>query len=70
MRSKSFELLHSLRETPIGHEISVKECFYILNLEISLLEVVGHVPIASRKKVLEMRFVASNRKVLEMVCEN
>jgi len=43
MRSKSFELLHSLRETPIGHEISVKECFYILNLEISLLEVVGHV---------------------------
>ena len=27
------------------------------------------VPIASRKKVLEMRFVASNKKVLEMVCE-
>jgi hypothetical protein len=26
-------------------------------------------PIASRKKVLEMRFVASNKKVLEMVCE-
>jgi hypothetical protein len=26
-------------------------------------------PVASRKKVLEMRFVASNKKVLEMVCE-
>jgi len=26
-------------------------------------------PIASRKKVLELRFVASNKKVLEMVCE-
>ena len=26
-------------------------------------------PIASRKKVLELRFVASNKKVLEMVAE-
>jgi hypothetical protein len=26
-------------------------------------------PIASRKNVLELRFVASNKKVLEMVCE-
>jgi hypothetical protein len=29
----------------------------------------AEVPIASRKKVLEMRFVASNEKVLESVLE-
>jgi hypothetical protein len=30
---------------------------------------VKELPIASRKKVLEMRFIASNEKVLEMVNE-